>query len=224
MTNLLPSKPIGNTKATRQDWLQVAMDILISDGVEQVKVLPLSEQLGVSRSSFYWYFKSRQDLLDALLEYWQQTNTAAMVAQAQAPAATITEAVCNVFRCVVNPALFNNALDFAVRDWARRSGKVRRVLDQSDQQRINALTAMFERYDYPAVEALTRARILYYMQIGYNDAELHEPMAERLRLLPSYLLCFTSREPRQSEIDEFIAYSATTTNRHDFSDKLRDKK
>ena len=217
------SKSIGNIKATRQDWLQVAMDILISDGIEQVKVLPLSEQLGVSRSSFYWYFKSRQDLLDALLDYWQQTNTAAMVAQAEAPADTITAAVCNVFRCVVNPALFNNALDFAVRDWARRSGKVRRVLDQSDQQRINALTAMFQRYDYPALEALTRARILYYMQIGYNDAELHEPMAERLRLLPTYLLGFTGREPQPDEIEEFIAYSASTANRHDFSDKLRDK-
>ena len=76
-------------------------------------------------------------------------------------------------------------------------------------QRLGALTAMFERYDYPALEALTRARILYYMQIGYNDAELHEPMAERLRLLPTYLLGFTGRTPRPSEINEFIVYAQT---------------
>jgi len=207
MINPFPSKQVGNIKATRDDWLQVAMDILISDGVEQVKVLPMSEQLEVSRSSFYWYFKSRQDLLEALLDYWQRSNTAAMVAQAEAPAATITAAVCNVFRCVINPALFNNPLDFAVRDWARRSGKVRRVLDQSDQQRLGALTAMFERFDYPPLEAMTRARILYYMQIGYNDAELHEPLAERLKLLPTYLLAFTGQTPSQNEIDEFIAYA-----------------
>ena len=205
----MTDKSVGNIKATREDWLQVAMDLLISDGVEQVKVLPMSDQLGVSRSSFYWYFKSRQDLLEALLDYWQQTNTAAMVAQAKAPAATITAAVCNVFRCVINPALFNNPLDFAVRDWARRSGAVRRVLDQSDQQRLGALTEMFERYDYPALEAMTRARVLYYMQIGYNDADLHEPLAERMKLLPMYLLAFTGHTPQQSEIDEFIAYAET---------------
>ena len=58
----------GNVKGTRADWLNVAMDVLISHGVEQVKVLALAERMGVSRSSFYWYFKSRQDLLDALTD------------------------------------------------------------------------------------------------------------------------------------------------------------
>ncbi len=198
---------VGNIKVTREDWLLVAMDVLVSDGVEQVKVLGLSERLGVSRSSFYWYFKSRQDLLDALLDHWQQTNTAALVAQAEAPAETITAAVCNVFRCVLNPRLFNNPLDFAVREWARRSGTVRRILDLSDQRRLSALTGMFGRYGYPPVEALTRARILYYMQIGYNDADLREPLEERMRLLPSYLLGFTGREPLPEEIAEFEAYA-----------------
>ncbi|MCB1313688.1 MAG: TetR/AcrR family transcriptional regulator, partial [Sedimentitalea sp.] len=71
----------GNVKVTREDWLAVALDALVSDGVEQVKVLALAERLDVSRSSFYWYFKSRQDLLDALLRHWQTTNTAAIIAQ-----------------------------------------------------------------------------------------------------------------------------------------------
>lgn len=198
---------IGNIKVTREDWLNTAMAMLINDGVESVKILSLSERLGVSRSSFYWYFKNRQDLLDALLEYWQKTNTAALIAQSEATAETITAAVCNVFRCVLNPALFDNALDFAVRDWARRSHKVRQVLEQSNQKRLQALTAMFERFHYEPLEAMTRARILYYMQIGYNDADLHEPIEDRLRLLPMYLLGFTGQQPQQSEIDEFVAYT-----------------
>lgn len=198
---------VGNVKVTRADWLRAALDALISDGVDAVKVLTLAERLGVSRSSFYWYFKSRQDLLDHLLEHWQNTNTAAWVAQAQAPARTITGACCNVFRCVVNRALFDTRLDFAIRAWSRNSGKVRRVLDQSDTRRLAALAAMFERYGYPALEAEARARILYYMQIGYDDADLHEPMAERLRLVPKYLVGFTGRDPDPDELEEFITYS-----------------
>ena len=198
---------VGNVKATRADWVNVAMDVLVSGGVEQVKVLGLSERLGVSRSSFYWYFKSRQDLLDGLLDHWQRTNTAALVAQAEAPAETVTGAVCNVFRCVVNPHLFSNALDFAIRDWARRSGAVRRALDLSDQRRVGALAAMFARYGYPEVEALTRARVLYYMQIGYDDADLRETLEERMAYLPSYLLIFTGRAPRAEETDEFRTYA-----------------
>lgn len=204
---------VGNIKVTRQDWLNVALDVFITDGVEQVKVLALGDRLGVSRSSFYWYFKSRQDLLDALLDHWQATNTAALVRQAQAPAKSITGAVCNVFHCVIDETLFNTRLDFAVRDWARRSGKVRRILDQSDQTRLAALEAMFGRFGYEPVEALTRARILYYMQIGYDSAELNEPLEERLKLVPTYLLGFTGQAPAQEEIDDFFRFARSAAER-----------
>lgn len=204
---------VGNIKVTREDWINVALDALVSDGEKQVKVAILGERLGVSRSSFYWYFKSRQDLLDHLLEHWNITNTTAMVAQANCPANTITEAACNVFKCFVDPELFDNPLDFAVRDWARRSGKVRRILDRAEQLRLDALEAMFIRYDYEPIEALTRARVLYYMQTGYYAADLNESMAERLALLPKYLLTFTGREADPTEIEAFTAFSKAVTTR-----------
>lgn len=197
----------GNVKVTRDDWLAVAMDVLVSDGVERVKVLRLATRMGVSRSSFYWYFKSRQDLLDALLRHWEQTNTAAMVAQAELPAETITAAVCNVQRCVVNRALFDTALDFAVRDWARRSGRVRALLDRSDARRLEALTAMFARHGYARLDAVARARVLYFMQLGYDFAQLGEPPETRLSMVPHYLLAFTGRAPRPEEIAEFTTYA-----------------
>lgn len=202
--NSEPAKrPAGNIKVTRADWMNVARDTLISDGISQVKVLVLAERLGVSRSSFYWYFQSRQDLLDALLQHWSATNTEAIVRHTLLEAETITQAVCNVFHCFIDAGRFNNRLDFAIRDWARRSGAVRRALDASDQRRIAALKAMFVRFGYENTEALTRARTLYYMQIGYNDAELQETPEERLALVPSYLLVFTGQSATAAEITAF---------------------
>ena len=69
------------SRLTREDWLTAALDALISDGVENVKVLPLAERLGVSRSSFYWFFRSREHLLDLLLERWRDVNTRVIVEQ-----------------------------------------------------------------------------------------------------------------------------------------------
>ena len=198
---------VGNIKVTRQDWLNAALDVLIHDGIEQVKVLSLADRMGVSRSSFYWYFASRQDLLEALLAHWESTNTAAMLAQAAAPAKTITEAVCNIFRCTANPGLFDTALDFGVRDWARRSEAVRGQLDASDARRVAALGAMFERHGYGTPEAQTRARVLYFMQIGYDVADLREDPATRLAQVPDYLRVFTGQEPQATEIAAFDAYA-----------------
>ncbi|MEM7469755.1 MAG: TetR/AcrR family transcriptional regulator [Pseudomonadota bacterium] len=197
----------GNTKVTRQDWLNVAMDLLISDGMSEVKVLTIGERLGVSRSSFYWYFKSRKDLLEQLLAEWERTNTGIMVAHSELPADDIVDALNNFFRCVVNPDGFNHQLDFAIREWARRDGAVRRVVDRSDAARQNAVARMFARHGYSEADADIRARVLYYQQIGYYALELNETLEDRLARVPGYLFAFTGVMPRQDQIDEFSDYA-----------------
>ncbi|NRB04816.1 MAG: TetR/AcrR family transcriptional regulator [Rhodobacteraceae bacterium] len=195
----------GNVRVTKQDWLNVALDTLITDGIEQVKVLALADRMSVSRSSFYWYFKSRQDLLDALLDHWLATNTKAIITAAEKDARTVTEAVCNIFIGFVDPNQFSTTLDFAIRDWARRSGKVRRVIDTSDAQRLAAITQVFERFGYPSDESLIRAKVLYYMQIGYNDADLQEPMDARQSQVGHYIHAFTGQHASEAELTAFRA-------------------
>src|SRR5579863_5172376 len=185
----------GAVKATRADWLDLALRALAIDGVDHVTVLGLGETLGVSRSSFYWYFKNRDELLDALLDRWDRLNTRSIVSQADEPAGTVNEAVCNVFRCWVNPAIFSPRLDFAVREWARRSANVRKALDRSDRLRTEALKGLFVRFGYEDEDALVRARVLYYMQIGYYALDLNEPIEARLNLTPHYLNAFTGVAP-----------------------------
>ncbi|RWG54681.1 MAG: TetR/AcrR family transcriptional regulator [Mesorhizobium sp.] len=194
---------IGNTKVTREDWMKLALETLISEGVEAVRVLALGQKLNVSRSSFYWYFKSRQDLLDQLLDYWRNNNTRFILEQAGRPAASITEAVLNVFECWLDERLFNPRLDFAVRAWSRQSAKVHRIVNEEDDARVDAIRAMFLRHGYADTEAFVRARVLYFTQIGYYSLEIVEPVSNRLLLTPAYLLTHTGKQPRQGEVEAF---------------------
>ncbi len=198
---------VGHVKVTREDWLNVARDVLVSDGVAEVKVLALGQRLDVSRSSFYWYFKSRKHLLEALLDDWEARNTRTIVAQCALPATTITAAVGNFFACFLNPDLFDRGLDFAVREWSRRDGTVRRRIDQADRDRLDAVTAMFARQGYSDYEADVRARILYYMQLGYHALDVREPMQVRVDRLPGYLKGFTGQEATEEEIGRLTAYA-----------------
>jgi AcrR family transcriptional regulator len=216
---LSPSHPptrSGAVKATREDWLNLALRALAIEGVDHVTVLNLSERLGVSRSSFYWYFKNRDELLDALIDRWEKLNTRSIVAEAQEPAGTVNEAVCNVFRLWVNPAIFSPRLDFAVRDWARRSAPVREALDYADRIRTEALSAMFARFGYEDEDAFVRARVLYTMQIGYYALDLKEPIEARLKLAPHYLKVFTGVDPSDADIGAFRAYAIRHAHVPDF--------
>ena len=205
--------PASGQRVTREDWLNVARDILVSDGVAEVKVLTIGERLQVARSSFYWYFKSRKDLLDALLADWEALNTAILVRHCEMPAKSITGAVCNFFRCFVDRALFDQRLDFAVREWARRDGSVRRVIDRADDTRLAAVAAMFRRYGYSDYEADVRARILYFMQLGYHALDQSEPMRIRMARLEGYLLGFTGKEPAAEEVEAFRSWAIAEAGR-----------
>ncbi len=200
----------GPGRTTRADWIQIALDTLISEGVDSVKVLILAEKLDCARSSFYWYFKNRSDLLDSLLDHWQHTNTEALVSSANTPAKTINFALSNVFASWVGAKEFDTQLDFAIRDWARRSGSVRRALDISDAARIGALAGMFGRYGYPKPEAEVRARIVYFTQIGYDALDQQESWETRVERGREYLFCMTGKRPTDAEID---ALNGTTPPR-----------
>lgn len=201
-----PPKPApkGNVKVTREDWLNLAGEVLIERGVSHVKVLTLANHLGVSRSSFYWYFRSRKDLLDQLLERWEGQNTRAVLDHAARPAGNICRAVMNLFECFIDPTQFDPRLDFAVREWARRSPEVRARLDAADNARVNAIRDMFQRHGFEELEAFTRARIIYFMQIGYYALVENEPFETRFTLLQTYLVAYTSEEPDPAEMWEFL--------------------
>lgn len=201
----------GHIKVTREDWLNVARDVLVNHGVGEVKVLALSERLKVSRSSFYWYFRNRKDLLAALLQDWEDRNTRSIIAGTEQPAANISFAVCNFFRCFIDPDQFDRGLDFAVREWSRRDGSVRQLIDAADKQRLAAVARMFERHGFTAHDADIRARIIYFMQLGYHALEVREPMQARMDRLEGYLLGFTGVTPDPDAVRAFKEFAETVT-------------
>lgn len=197
---------MGHVKVTRDDWLNIARDVLVHHGVAEVKILTLSTRLQVSRSSFYWYFENRADLLDALLDEWAARNTATIVAYCARPAANISVALCNFFRCFVDPSLFDTGLDFAVREWSRRDDALRARVHAADDVRLSSIIAMFERFDFDPIDADARARIVYFMQLGYHALEVSEPMDIRMARLAPYIQGFTGRDVDPLALAEFLAF------------------
>jgi AcrR family transcriptional regulator len=55
---------------SKAQWLEAAMGRLRDHSVADITVEGLAKELGIAKSGFYWHFKSREELLNALLDYW----------------------------------------------------------------------------------------------------------------------------------------------------------
>lgn len=187
----------------REDWVRAALRILIEEGAAEVKVLTLANRMGCSRSNFYWFFKDREALLAELLAHWQAKNTAAIVGRAHRPAARISQGVLNIFDCWADPDLFDARLDFAIREWARRSDAVAAEVARADALRLDAIAGLFARFGASPTQAIVRARTLYFMQLGYYALRIEETAAERMALLSDYVLAFCGEVPDPADAEAF---------------------
>ncbi len=66
---------------TREDWIESAQRILIKGGIDTVRVDNLAKELTITRGSFYYHFKSREDLLQSLLANWRARATENIIQQ-----------------------------------------------------------------------------------------------------------------------------------------------
>lgn len=205
-SNIEPNRV--HTKVSREDWLDGALTALQDQPIDQLKVLNLAQQLGVSRSSFYWYFQSPDEFRAELLNIWEH-NTTSIVERTQRHSASITSACLGVFECWADPALYHSALDLAVRDWGRRDAKIGAQVLEADATRLDALAQMFLAHGFNAADAVVRARLLYHSQVGYYATGTAEPMEDRLAYLPHYLEAMTGFSPTTAELTQFSHFIST---------------
>jgi AcrR family transcriptional regulator len=194
-------------KSSKQDWLNHAIAALVADGIDHVKIQVIAKQLHVSRSSFYWFFESLQDLHDQLLQHWLEKNTGGIIERAMRPAPNIIRGILNVFECWVDESLFDPQLDMAIRLWARRSATVKAVVYHADSKRVAAVQQMYQRHGYDDEDALIRARVLYFTQIGHYTLEVDEDLETRQSHLAAYLRSFSGREPTAEDIEDFRQFT-----------------
>jgi AcrR family transcriptional regulator len=167
------------------DWLRVARDELIRNGFLAVKVDRLARRLRVTRGSFYWHFKNRGDLLEELLKIWASTNTAPFQRVLELPADGKGK-----YKAIVDLWLaeteYDPNFDTAMREWARVSRHVAHVVRKADEDRIAVFESIFRELGYRGDDALVRARIAYFHQVGYYALGIIESSKRRRKLEPYY--------------------------------------
>jgi AcrR family transcriptional regulator len=180
-------------KRVREEWLELAREVLIRGGVEAVTVQSMSRRLGVTRGGFYGYFGSRNALLQRLLQDWQDVNTRALRRIAARERTDGEAQFKELIDMWIEDEDYSPDYDSAVRDWGRRSPDVGRRVHKVDNERIRLIERIFHNLGFRGLEAHIRSRVTYYHQVGYYALAVHESRRIRRRLSPMYTLALSGR-------------------------------
>lgn len=145
----------------RDRWTAAAQDALEAGGLAAVAVEPLARTLGVTKGSFYWHFKDRRALIDAMLERWRTEHVdapLAMLADVSDP-----ERRLRMLADVASgkpPSIFIRLLD-AVDDPA-----VRETVAYAARARVDFLAAAFRELGLTPAKARRQAVVFYAAYVG----------------------------------------------------------
>jgi AcrR family transcriptional regulator len=185
----------ARTSLTPETWIDAATAVLVDQGIDHVRVDVLATQLSVTRGSFYWHFRDREDLLRRVLQAWSERATDQLTRRLETahndPRAQLRDVISLPFRG--RAAARAARIELAIRAWARRDEMARQAVDAADSARIAYHTQVFGALGFGAEEAAMRAFMLYSYEVAESvlnrqgtaaQKQARSAFVERLMLQP----------------------------------------
>jgi AcrR family transcriptional regulator len=190
------NNPGPRAPLTPEAWIEAASEVLVDQGIDHVRVDVLAGQLGVTRGSFYWHFRSREDLLRGVLQNWRESATEQLTRRLASASSDPREQLRDVVSLPFRGRAAARAarIELAIRAWARRDQMAQMAVDEADASRIGYHAQLFSALGFSLNEARMRAFLLYSYEVAEsvlsrqgNAAQKRERSEFVLRLMQQAL-------------------------------------
>ena len=173
----------GKPNLTRRDWLDAALAEMATGGINAIAIEKLADRLGVTRGSFYHHFSNREDLLNAMLEYWVEHWTEDIRTTLLALGLDARQTLLAMIRLIRE----RKAADYDVvfRAWALHDPVARKVVKRVDEIRLDYIRSLFARLGFDALETENRARLFLYSEMAEPAMFATQDKAASERLIVS---------------------------------------
>lgn len=152
-------------KNSQIDWLEFALEVLVTKGPDSLKIIPLCELKGVTKGSFYHHFQNRDKFIDALMEHWYQKMTLDFIAQANTQESALDRL--NKLDQVI--ASHNILAEMHIRAWALKDKSIAQHLGKIDQQRQDYLANCYLELGVEEKSAKDIALVAYANFLGMQQ-------------------------------------------------------
>lgn len=126
---------------SKDEWLATALELLSDRGVAAVTVEALAKSLGIAKSGFYWHFRNRQELLEALLDYWMREMTEVITADPEVMALGPAKRLERTAEMIIDRNL--TRYELAIRQWALTDPVAARGVSKVNRVRLDVIRRTF---------------------------------------------------------------------------------
>ena len=163
---------------TREDWIDAAWELAGDGTVDRGRIEPIGKKLGVTKGSFYWHFKDRQALIDAIFERWFGVWEEGIAEEAD-DVADPGERIWVVFERIIRRVTRGQTVSFRL--WSHRFPDVAARIEEEDSKRLLFLVDQLQLLGFNEAEATIRGQTYQAVISGEFLRNGGRPMEERLR-------------------------------------------
>lgn len=155
-------------RLSREDWIDAALNALVAEGIEGVRIDRMCRDLGVTKGSFYHHFEGRDGLLEALGAYWADIAPQEAVGVVESFQGDPMKQLIEVARLVADRDIGRR--DHAMRAWAAADPRAARSVQRADRKILGVLEKIMAELGVPEDEVHPLTRVLFFTSLGAHDA------------------------------------------------------
>lgn len=189
-------------RLTPLNWISAAAEMLLERGVEEVKVDRLAKKIGVTRGSFYWHFKSRNELMERILAEWGKIHDEFIegwTSETEGPPEDRLWKLMTL-RVTQDEEFRIPEWQAALRIWAKKSEKVAAMYKRQAEELFAAMVGIFSELGFSGDEAMSRAHVvqLFFESDGFFVGRTGASRQERMHYARKFFNLLLTDRPEKA--------------------------
>lgn len=168
-------------RLSKEEWLERSLQVLAQEGFGLVKIDYLVAQLGVTKGSFYWHFKNRDEFIEELVAYWDVQYTRSVMEYVRQLSGHPRERLLSLMLYVTENQLAR--YDDVFHALAQSEPRVTQAIRKINNSRTEFTASLFLEMGFSTLETEVRSQMtVVYMSYEQVKASRHSA-ARQLELV-----------------------------------------
>lgn len=161
--------PLRLSPLQPSDWISAGFAQLAREGIESVRIEVLARELGVSKGSFYWHFRDRDQLLMQMLDQWEKIEgewlSAEEAGESERPSAAVRWA--RFVERSIEPERIRE--EIAVRSWGRKDERVALRVADVEKRKTRVIANVLADVGFAREAADSWSEMVLLVYLGWLD-------------------------------------------------------